>query len=288
MRVDTVLLRDESRRSWSDTAASRPIRCTIWHAESARDSATPVVVLSHGTGGEASDLSWLAHALCEAGYLVASVDHHGNTSSEPAYAAEGFAFTWNRPPDLSVLVDYVIEHYDVDESRIGAAGFSLGGYTVAALLGATLDSAVLRAMAHGHVPLPPLPEFPDLRESLLKIYPLDQLGTLFADAANTRRDERIRAGLLLAPAIGQLVDATSLSAVTAPVQIYWGDADDNSPPELNAHRYLAGIPEAIGCSVGADVGHYVFVHDNDDPRGVRERVANDAVAFFGTTLSARA
>ena len=203
------------------------------------------------------------------------------------FLPEGFAFSWNRPRDLSILLDHLVAHHDVDQTRVGAAGFSLGGYTVAALLGTRLSPEVLGAMARGHVPLPPLPEFPDLRESLLKKYTVEQLTELFADAAGTNRDERIRAGFLMAPAIGQLVDAASLLEVTAPVAIRWGDADDNAFPDENAHRYLVGIPTASGCSVGADVGHYVFLHDADDTTGVRERTAADAVAFFALLLAPR-
>lgn len=52
-------------------------------------SCFPVVLLSHGTGGTAASLGWLAHGLAAAGYVVLGVDHHGNTASEP-YRAEGF------------------------------------------------------------------------------------------------------------------------------------------------------------------------------------------------------
>lgn len=284
MHVETVLLNDPTRPHWADASASRPVRATVWSPENRPEHGAPAVLLSHGTGGEASDLAWLARALCAEGYVVASVDHHGNTSSEPRYLPEGFAFTWSRPRDLSLLLDYLLDHHDVDGARVGAAGFSLGGYTVAALLGARLSPEVLIAMAHGHVPMPPLPEFPDLRESLLENYTVEQLSELFAEAAGTNRDERVRAGFLMAPAIGQLVDAASLLDVTAPVAIRWGDADDNALPDENALRYLAGIPTATGCSVGAEIGHYVFLHDADDTTGVRERTAADAVAFFAPLL----
>lgn len=285
MHVETVLLRDETRPHWADAAACRPIRATIWLPEHRAAQPTPVVLLSHGTGGEASDLTWLAQVLCPEGFVVASVDHHGNTSSEPRYLPEGFAFTWNRPRDLSLLLDYLVDHHDVDEARVGAAGFSLGGYTVAALLGARLAPEVLSAMAQGHVALPPLPEFPDLRETLLEDYTAEQLAGLFAEAASNNRDERIRAGFLMAPALGQLVDVASLPGVTAPVAIRWGDADDNAFPRENALRYLAGIPTATGCSVGAEIGHYVFLHGADDPSGVRERTAADAAVFFAPLLA---
>lgn len=284
MRVDTVLLSDESRPSWADATAKRPIRATIWNPDVAAGHPAPAVLLSHGTGGRATDLAWLAHALCEAGFVVASVDHHGNTSAEPEYLPEGFAFTWNRPRDLSMLLDHLLATGTVDANRVGAAGFSLGGYTVAALMGARLDPAILSAMTAGHIPLPPLPEFADLREALLARYSAAQLADFFLDAAGSRRDARIRSGFLMAPSIGQLIDPTSLGAVNVPVHIRWGEADDNAFPELNAHRYLAGIPHAIGCSVGADIGHYVFLNAAEDPSGVRDRTRAAALAFFAPLM----
>ncbi len=43
----------------------------------------PVVLLSHGTGGTAASLGWLAGRLAAAGFIVLGVDHHGNTAAGP-------------------------------------------------------------------------------------------------------------------------------------------------------------------------------------------------------------
>jgi predicted dienelactone hydrolase len=61
-----------------------------------------VVVISHGTGGAGEDLDWLACPLNAAGYLVASVDHHGNSYNDE-YLVEGFTLAWERPKDISIL-----------------------------------------------------------------------------------------------------------------------------------------------------------------------------------------
>lgn len=47
---------------------------------SAREEQYPLIVLSHGTGGAVAQLSWLAEALASEGYVVAAVNHHGNTA----------------------------------------------------------------------------------------------------------------------------------------------------------------------------------------------------------------
>jgi hypothetical protein len=55
-------------------------------------------------------------------------------------------------------------------------------------------------------------------------------------------------------------------------------------PNENAERYTERIPGADGRSVGADVGHYVFLADNPEGAEIRRRVAADAVAFCRTSL----
>jgi predicted dienelactone hydrolase len=50
------------------------------------------------------------------------------------YTVQGFTLWWERAKDLSTVLDDVLADPDfgphIDRRRIGAAGFSLGGYTV--------------------------------------------------------------------------------------------------------------------------------------------------------------
>lgn len=185
---------------------------------------------------------------------------------------------------MSLLLDHLEAAYDVDQFRIGAAGFSLGGYTVAALLGAMVEPRAATAVFSGIVPAPEVPEFPDLVATLRAAYSDAELETIITAAATTHADSPIRAGFLMAPAIGQLLDPTSLATISAPLEVRWGDADDIAPPEVNAALYVSGIPAASGMSLGQDVGHYVFLGDRRDPSHARNRTAADAVSFFRSTL----
>ena len=45
----------------------------------------PLIVLSHGTGGSAQIMGWLARALASHGYIVAAVNHPGNNALEPVH-----------------------------------------------------------------------------------------------------------------------------------------------------------------------------------------------------------
>ncbi|RLK52841.1 alpha/beta hydrolase family protein [Microbacterium telephonicum] len=269
---------DGSRPRW-DGPGDRPIRLTLW--EPRGDGPHPLVLLSHGTGGRVADLGWLADALAAAGILVAGVDHHGNTAADDAYLPEGFAFVWERPRDLSVVIDHLLDtRDDVDAGRIGAAGFSLGGYTCIALLGGRIDPHIALAVITGAAPMPPLPEFPDLIARLGERHTADDLRHAAQEAAASARDERVRGAFAIAPSIGPLLDTASLAEITAPLAVRWGDADDNAVPAQNALRYLEVVPTASGVSLGAGVGHYEFLAGSPDPEGARGRVAADAVAFF--------
>lgn len=281
---DVATLHDDSRTHWADASRPRPIATGIWAPRDA-DAPAPAILLSHGTGGAAEDLDWLAEHLNAAGYLVAAVDHHGNNAND-AYLVEGFAFVWERPRDLSFVLDLLIASYDVDDARIGGAAFSLDGYTVAALLGARIDPAVTQAVFHGALKVPDVPEFPDFIGLLRSCYSDVQLAAIVAEGAGSVVDPRIRAGFAIAPAIGRMLDTSSLPSITAPFQVRWGEADDITPPRDNAHVYLDSIPTATGESVGPDVGHYDFRGEYDDPQGARSRIAADALSFFDWVLGA--
>jgi predicted dienelactone hydrolase len=60
------------------------------------DERFPLIVLSHGTGGSAQIMSWLARGLASRGYVVAGVNHPGNNALED-YTPEGFLTGGNVP-----------------------------------------------------------------------------------------------------------------------------------------------------------------------------------------------
>lgn len=278
MSVETVRLFDESRAAWTSNLHPRPISARLWVPEASADR-PPLILLSHGTGGAAEDFDWLAERLNAEGFFVAGVDHHDNTYNEE-YFPEGFAFNWERPRGVSFLLDCILRANDIDSSRIGAIGFSIGGFTVAALLGAEIDPATMSAVMSGTVPAPALPEFPELIPTLRAKLDDGALSEAVAGGTGPLADSRIKAGFAISPAIGRLVDPQSLGAISKPLELRWGGADDVTPPDDNALVYLEGVPSARGRCIGDDVGHYVFLGDREDPLDIRGRVAEDAAAFF--------
>lgn len=259
-------------------AGSRPVRVHEWRA--ARSDA-PLVVLSHGTGGDATGLAWWASGLCDAGLDVVAIDHHGGTWVD-GYAAEAFVWWWDRPLDVSFVLDAV-------EARgpVGVGGFSIGGWTAAALCGARVAADAYGALLSGNVAGPPTPEYPGLREELLSRYDAATVQDWAVRAAGDHRDPRVQAAFLLCPSLGPLVTDASLEGIDIPVSVRWTRGDDLAPPEQNGMRYARLIPGAVGRPVGSPTsGHYGFVlTDHDDPAAKADVVAH-STAFFGRSLGA--
>jgi predicted dienelactone hydrolase len=250
-------------------------------------------------------LGWLASALAAQGYIVAGVNHHGNTALEP-YTPQGFARVWERPQDLTVMLDRLLDDPilgpRIDLGRVGAAGFSIGGYTALALAGGVLDLHALQAAYRDSgrplVSLVP-PEFPDA-ERLVAL--LTKLADEDSSHRRSYRDGRVRAAFVIAPAFGEAFTAAGLAPIDIPVKIVVGAADTNTPPSLNAMRYAGMIEQADLVILDGDVGHYTFLaegtplgqrllpefcvdHPSVDRAAVHRQVSRWAMEFFEQYLT---
>lgn len=274
MRAETLDLTDPTRPAYGGDGP-RPVRTHLWRAD---DAAAPFVLVSHGTGGAAQNLHVLVDALVDAGCSVAAVDHHGNTFVEP-YVAEAFVRWWDRALDLSRVLDVLRP-----AGPVGAAGFSIGGYTVAALLGARVDGPSYGALVSGEVTAPPTPEFPGIVDHLGARTTRAERAAWAETAVGSFRDDRVAAGYLLCP-LGEFVAPDSLATVSRPTAVRWGGADRAVPFETNAKRYATGIPGADARELGSEAGHYAFIDgpDGGDP-ALQAEVAADAVEFFSRAL----
>lgn len=279
--AEVLVLRDDRRRAWR-RAGPRPVRTQLWRPGRGSRNPTPLVVLSHGSGGAAVNLAWLAEALSGEGFLVAAVDHHGNSSAE-ALLPEGAAFWWERPADLTVVVDHLQKNENVPAAAV--VGYSLGGYTAAAVLGARIDAGKLRRLYGGEPILPIPPDRPNIvadNTALVASYGRDAVE---ARALVDYRDPRFLAGVLLAPAICPILDDASLAAIDRPVLVRWGDADVVEAPVDNGERYTRLIRGADGRSMGEQVDHFAF-GDSPDGATVRADVLKEVLPFLHHHLPA--
>lgn len=142
----------QQRASFLDKERMRPMEMMIWYPTDAnkltnegtvwvqpdvainapiKKGKHPLILLSHGWGGEKIELIWLAEKLVREGYIVVGIDHYGNTWKD--YSEKISTEYWNRPVDISRTIDYLLEDSQfasmIDPERIGFAGFSMGGFT---------------------------------------------------------------------------------------------------------------------------------------------------------------
>lgn len=266
----------------------------------------PLLLLSHGTGGTAASLDWMAAALAAHGYIVAGVNHPGNTALEPL-TREGFMLWWERATDMSEVLDGVLADpvlgAHVDRTRIGAVGFSLGGYTVLELAGARTDFLAFMAFC-GSPSADAICHPPEMARA--QINPAaDTTRTPQTEASLARsgasyRDARIKAVFAMAPALGMAMDATSLGNIAIPVSLMAGDADVTVPIDTNIRRVAKLLPKADLLLVPG-ASHYTFMDTclpggaaqvpllcNDNPGvdrdAVHARAVRRALDFFGATL----
>lgn len=101
----------------------------------------PVVVVSHGLGGNIRTLSWLTAGLAERGAVVISVDHPNSTTAN-FDLAKGLDH-WTRVLDLQSALDRLEADQrfvgQLDMTRVMATGFSYGGWTALSMGGLTGD-----------------------------------------------------------------------------------------------------------------------------------------------------
>ncbi|MCW5976865.1 MAG: alpha/beta fold hydrolase [Bryobacteraceae bacterium] len=270
---------DAGRRNWQNTGA-RPLTTMVWYpaAPDARPSAEwgdpearklfaqhalapgaapakgkfPVLLLSHGSTGQAMALSWMGVYFAARGYIAAAVNHHGNTSAETELLPQGFLFMWERTRDLSVVLDKLLEDptfgAHVDTDRVVAAGHSSGGATVIELAGGVFDSRHLREFCAAS-PADPLCEPPpQIREWLDTLEERATRDPVVRESVGREgksfKDRRVKAVFPMAPAVGVAFGKESLAAIEIPVHIVVGDADPITPAATNAQLLADRIPGA--------------------------------------------
>lgn len=274
-----------------DPSRNRMIEFQVWlPAQDGLDVQFPIVVLSHGSGGEYANHLWLIDALVNNDYVVAAVNHPGNTTRDNNDA--GVISVWDRPEDLTLLLDHLLAtpawSKNIDPDRIGAAGFSSGGYTVIAMAGAIYDRNLMEAYCESEI------HGPDCELGG------DDSQVDYSRASNSYLDRRVQSVLAMAPAVGPAITEDSLRAIMVPTAIIAAADDELVKPVFSAERYARFIPDAK-LELLPEGGHFVFLECNmiteiadtfidqfdlcgrqfDVDRAlIQQQVATDAVEFF--------
>lgn len=207
--VRTFCYEDEKRKRpvtvelWYPTQESQPLDKPLdlyWvHPAEVRDASfaegvlkCPLIILSHGHQGNRRDRSWFADYLVQNGFIVASVDHHGNTW-HTFNAATSLKF-WERAKDIRFALDHLLEEpflkEKVDRERIGFSGYSLGGMTGLAVGGGKVKDLQQALELHK-----------DKYQELTQGMPKELLSQIdLTESMGDFADPRIKALLLICPA----------------------------------------------------------------------------------------
>ncbi|WP_426035579.1 alpha/beta hydrolase family protein [Brevundimonas sp. DC300-4] len=220
----------------------------VWLPDGASDgSPRPLVVISHGNSGWYRGHSDTAGALTEAGFVVAALTHPGDNFQDQS---RGLRLT-GRAPQLSALIDYMTETWigpvEIDDARIGAFGFSAGGFTVTSIIGGVSDAGAIRAHCVAQ------PEVFACR--LVAMFGGLDLATWRPET----RDAHVKAAVIAAPAFGLSFTDESLAAITVPVQL-WQAADDQIlPSPWNAEPVRDRLGGTVDYHHVENAGHYDFL-----------------------------
>jgi len=226
---------------------SGPVEIGVWTPEG-DEAKRPLIVISHGSGGDYLSHSDTAQALAGAGFVVAALTHSGDNWRDQSLVAA----IWHRPRQLRLLVDYMTGEWParsrIDADRIGAFGFSAGGFTVLVAAGGTPDLGRIRDHCTAH------PGFFDCRIASAARPLLPLLSRIV-----WTHDSRIRALVVAAPALGYTFGREGLAAVRAPVQLWSGDSDEILPHSFYAEPVRDELPGRVEYRLVAGAGHFDFL-----------------------------
>jgi len=250
-----------------------------------------LIVLSHGHGGDMYGHHDLAEALARHGYVVVAPEHVGDSwRDQSGFGSDRVLLgrAWQASAVLSaVLADATLAAH-VDPARIGAAGFSAGGYTTLLLLGARPDFSLFATFCRAHPDTAQICDGP----------PAKRFTTI--DHPPPMRDARIRAGFAMAP-LSLIFDQAGLRDVHAPVFLYAAERDQVLLPDYNARAIKPWLPNLVAYREVPGAGHFVFLAPCSpgllkklpdicidapgiDRVAVHRQVAEDAIAFFDAQL----
>lgn len=207
-------------------------------------ASTPLIVISHGNGGDFRSHEATARALATSGFVVAALTHTGDSWRDQSRATD----VANRPRQLSLLIDFMLTTWAgrdaIDAGRVGAFGFSSGGFTVLTAAGGRPDLG--RMVEHCRAN----PGFYDCRLAQTGVPPV---------IGEWTHDRRIHAIVAAAPALGYTLSGEGLSGVTQPVQLWRAGEDEILPSPFYAEAVRDALPRAPEYHVAEGARHFDFL-----------------------------
>jgi predicted dienelactone hydrolase len=209
----------------------------------------PLIVMSHGTGGMALNAYDTAEALANAGFVVVAVTHTGDN-----YRDQSMAFTRqnfvDRPRHITRVIDYMLgawsAHAAIDPDRIGIFGHSAGGATALIAIGGIADMSKVVTYCQEN------PQDWGCAEARRRGSPASD----FISTPIAAVDTRIKAAVLVAPAVAAAFQPNGLATAKVPVQLWIGAKDDYVS---DAARVRTLLPTPPDYHLVANGGHFAYL-----------------------------
>lgn len=261
--VQTIEYKDETRNRpvtveiWYPTEQTEPTDTpsdSVWiHPQEIRNASIsseqpkyPLLLMSHGHRGDRRERSWLANSLAKEGYIIAAVDHYGDTRStfNPLISLR----FWERPLDLSFVLNQILKDPSIQNrinpDQIGFIGYSLGGMTGLGLAGAKAKN----------VPETVLQSIKSQREITPKM--IAQID--FSKSEHSYLEPRIKAMLLICPATF-VYSPENLKTITIPIGLIATLDDEVLPHKYHSHQIIKyAIPRKL--KIMRKASHYSFLN----------------------------
>ena len=258
----------------TDESRKRPVHLDIWYPSTSAEKENnygiskgnvakggtfagkklPVILLSHGAMGAASNYSWLAEYLSRHGYVVLGVSHFGES---PVFGRDSIDPTsvsrfGDRTKDLNLALEFLLEKSkyaaNLDANKIGAIGHSSGGSSVLMLAGVVFSLKTMTDYCGK-------PEaVNDKGCSYPRSAEIDEQQTL-----PVRSSRSIKALVALDPAVGQGFTKDSLKSFKIPTLIIGSVKNDFLPYNFHAGYISSNIKKSQSIKLDGGEGHFVYL-----------------------------
>jgi len=272
---------------WYDPVRQRSVPTTVWYpavsngeetavyllvvkgkaymlaAPDLSEAPYPLILFSHGFNGKAEQSITFTEYVASHGYVVAAMDHVGNTLTDFGASDEEVAqVALERPYDVSFVYDkmsiFAMEGTDplagmVDPGKVGMTGHSFGGYTALMVGGGEVDvdkaKAACEAGSESDVFCP-------------------YIG--FWEAGSTAKLDppllALDAVVSMAPGGHLALGDAGLAEVKVPTMIVGGAIDGMMPVDIEAKPIYEGLPPPKMRVIVDNAGHMSFTNICDLPQ----------------------
>jgi predicted dienelactone hydrolase len=204
----------------------------------------PLVVISHGRGGNFIGHHDTAETLADAGFIVAAINHPGDTHFDQS-RSDNLSVWIERPSDIKRLVDFMLDASpaasNIDPQRIGFFGFSRGGYTGLVAIGANPDWTAATAFC---------------QES--SSYWCEQIRRKEFPMQPLAHDPKIKAAVIADP-LSVFFATDSLASVKVPVQLWASEHGGDGVRNRGIGNVDRNLPSQHEYHVVANSGHFAFL-----------------------------